>query len=76
MWSCYLFWPENFYPTRLTGLKKGFWLRIVNTELTFAPNLQIKPENLCDIILEKVKGCGKTVNKASVYTEAAVRRVT
>ena len=54
----------------------GFWLRIVNIELTFAPNLQIKPENLCDIILEKVKGCGKTVNKPSVYTEAAVRRVT
>ena len=53
----------------------GFWLRIVNIELTFATNLQIKPENVCDIILEKVKGCGKTVNEAIVYTEGALRRV-
>ena len=49
-------------------------------ELTFVPNLQIKPkktqpENMCNIVFEKTKGRGKTVNRASVYAEVAVGRV-
>ena len=34
-----------------------------------------QPENMCDIVFEKAKGHGETVNKTSVYDEAAVRRV-
>ena len=30
---------------------------------------------MCDIVFEKVKGRGGTVNRTSVYAEAAVRRV-
>ena len=30
---------------------------------------------MCDIIFEKAKGHGRKVNRASVYAEAAVRRV-
>ena len=28
-----------------------------------------------DIVFEKTKGCGRTVNRTSVYAEADVRRV-
>ena len=61
-------WVEN----RL--LAKG-----LNTEPTLAPSLQIKPkkyqpENICDIVFEKAKDLGGTVN-TSVYAEAAVRWV-
>ena len=34
-----------------------------------------QPENMCDIVFEKVKARGRKVNRASVYAEAAVRRV-
>ena len=30
---------------------------------------------MCDIVFEKAKGCGRKINRASVYAEAAVRRV-
>ena len=30
---------------------------------------------MCNIIFEKAKGCGRTVNVESVCAEAAVRRV-
>ena len=30
---------------------------------------------MCRIVFEKTKGCGRTVNRAIVYAEAAVRRV-
>ena len=30
---------------------------------------------MCDIVFEKAKGRGRTVNRASVYAEAAIRRV-
>ena len=33
-----------------------------------------QPE-ICDIVFEKVKGRGRTVNRTSVYAEAAVRKV-
>ena len=33
------------------------------------------PENIQDIVFEKVKGHGGTVNRTSVYAEAAVRKV-
>ena len=32
-------------------------------------------ENMCDIFFEKAKGRGVTVNKTSVYAEAAIQRV-
>ena len=34
-----------------------------------------QPENICDTVFQKVKGHGRTINRASVYPEAAVRRV-
>ena len=34
-----------------------------------------QPENICDIVFEKTKGCGGIVNRTSVYAEAAVERV-
>ena len=34
-----------------------------------------QPENICDIVFEKTKDRGRTVNRASVCAEAAVRRV-
>ena len=34
-----------------------------------------QPEKMCDIVFEKAKGRGRKVNRASVYAEAAVRRV-
>ena len=35
---------EKVHPRCLTGLKIGFWLRVLNVEFTFVPNLQIKPK--------------------------------
>ena len=32
-------------------------------------------EKMCDVVFEKATGCGRKVNRASVYAEAAVRRV-
>ena len=74
------FSQEKLHPRCLTRLKIGFWLRVLHIELTFAPNLKIKPkktqaEKMCDIVFEKAKGRGRKVNRASVYAEAAVRRV-
>ena len=34
-----------------------------------------QPENMCNIVFEKAKDCGGTVNRTSVYLEAAVRMV-
>ena len=34
-----------------------------------------QPENMCDIVFEKAKGRGGTVNRMSIYGKAAVRRV-
>ena len=34
-----------------------------------------EPENICDIVFEKVKCCGGTVNRTSFYGEAAFRKV-
>ena len=72
------FSQEKLHPRCLTRLKIGFWLRVLHIELTFVPNLQInntQTEKMCDIVFDKVKGRGRKVNKASVYAEAAVRRV-
>ena len=74
------FSQEKLHPRCLTRLKIGFWLRVLHIELTFVPNLQIKPKNtqpekMCNIIFEKAKGSSRKVNRASVYVEATVRRV-
>ena len=34
-----------------------------------------QPENMCDIVFEKVQGRAGKVNRASVSTEVAIRRV-
>ena len=34
-----------------------------------------QPENMCDIVFEKVKSRVGTVNRSKVYAEPAVRRV-
>ena len=31
-----------------------------------------QPENMCDVVFEKTKCCGGTVNRMSFYAEAAV----
>ena len=74
------FSQEKLHPRCLTRLKIGFWLRVLHIELTFVPNLQMKPKKysarkMCDIVFEKAKSRGRKINRASVYAEAAVRRV-
>ena len=71
---------EKLHRRCLSGLEIGFCLMVWNIELTHVPSLQIKPknnqpENMGDIIFEKEKGRGGTVNRTSLYVEAAVRRV-
>ena len=34
-----------------------------------------QPKNMCDIFFEKAKGRGETVNRTSVYAQAAIERV-
>ena len=61
-------------------VEKGAWLRFKILSLLL---LQIykwswentQPENTCDIVFEKTKGRGGTVNRTSVYAKAAVRMV-
>ena len=54
---------------------------VLNIEFTFVPpayklsRKNSQPENMFDILFEKAKGRGRTVIRASVYAEAAVRRV-
>ena len=74
------FSQEKIHPRCQFGLKIGFWLRVLHIELTFIPNLHIKPKKysakkMCGIIFEKAKGRGRKVNRASVYAKAVVRRV-
>ena len=38
------FLQEKLHPRCLTRLKIGFWLRVLHNELTFVPNLKIKPK--------------------------------
>ena len=38
------FLQEKLHPRCLTRLKIGFWLRVLHIELSFVPNLQIKPK--------------------------------
>ena len=64
----------------LEWVENRFLLMLFHTELTFFPTYKLsrkntQPENMCDIIFEKAKGHGRKVNRASVYAEAAVRRV-
>ena len=53
-----------------TRLKIGVWLRVLNIELTLVPSRKLsrentQPENMCDIVFEKTKSRGGTVNRAS-----------
>ena len=46
--------------------------KVSNTELTLLPSYKLstkntQPENMCDIVFDKAKGCGGTVNRTSVY---------
>ena len=51
-----------------------------NIEFTLVPSPQLsrkntQPENMCDIVFEKVKDRGGTVNRMRLYGKAAVGRV-
>ena len=39
------FSEEKLLPKCLTRLKIGFWLRVLNTELTFVPNYKLSRNN-------------------------------
>ena len=54
----------------------GFWLRVEILSLLLFPVYKLsrestRPENMCDIVCEKVKGCGSPVNRASVLLEVS-----
>ena len=58
------------------GLKMGFWLRVWNNFPVYKlTRKNTQPEIMCDIVFDKAKGRGGTVNRTSVYAEAAVQRV-
>ena len=65
----------------LSGLKIGFsgyGFEILSSLLFPVYKLSrenTQSENMCDIVFEKVLGRAGKVNRASVYVEAAVRRV-
>ena len=74
------FSQEKLHPRCLNRLKIGFWLRVLHIELTFVPNLHMKPKKYSarkneHIVFEKAKDRVRKINRASVYVEAAVRRV-
>ena len=74
------FSEEKLHPRCLTRLKIGFWHRVLHIELAFVPNCKLsrkntQPEKMCDIVFEKAKDRGRKKNRASVYAEAAVRRI-
>ena len=54
----------------------GFWLRVWNNFPVYKlTQKNTQPEIMCDIVFDKAKGRGGTVNRTSVYAEAAVQRV-
>ena len=61
---------ELFFARILNGLKLLTIFEKKKLYCTCLTGLKI-----CDIVFEKTKGRGGTVNKTSVYAEAAVRRV-
>ena len=69
------FSQEKLHPRCLTRLKIGFLLRVLHIDLTFVPDLQMKPKKYSAIGFEKAKGRGRKINRANVCAEAAVRRV-
>ena len=53
---------------------------VLHSELTFAPKYKLSRKNtrlekMCDIVFEQAKDRGRKVNRASIYAEAAVRKV-
>ena len=78
--NCYLFSKEKLRHRCSTELKIGVWLGFEMLGLLLFQIYKLsrentQPENMCDIVFEKTKGRGGTVNRTSVYPEAAVRRV-
>ena len=74
------FSEEKLLPRCLTRLKISFWLKVLDNELTFVPNYKLsgkntQPEKMCNIVFENAKDRSRKVSRASVYAEAAVRRV-
>ena len=59
----------------------GVWLRVCEIlglllfQVYKLSQENTQPENMCVIVFEKTKGRGGTVNRASVYAEAAVQSV-
>ena len=62
------FLQEKLHPRCLTRMNIGF-----PTDRLSQKNIQ--PEKMRDVVFEKATGCGRKVNRASAYAEAAVRRV-
>ena len=60
-------WVKNKLPAK--SLK--YWALLPAYKLS---RKKTQPENMCDVVFEKAKGCGVTVNRRRVYTEAAVRK--
>ena len=53
--------------------KKGFEiLSLLLLQVYKLSRENTQPENMCDIVFEKTKGRGRTVNRTSAYAEAAV----
>ena len=65
-------WVENKHLASGWGFKILSWLLSSGYKLN-RENTQ--PENMRDSIFGKVKDSGGTVNRTSVYTEAAGRRI-
>ena len=53
---------------------KTSWSRQIYSPYSYVFRRRLQ-EKMCDIVFEKAKGRVRKVNRASVYTEAAVRRV-
>ena len=74
------FSQEKLHPRCLARLKigsgSGFYILSSLLFLTYKSSRRnTQSEKMCDIAFEKEKGRGRKVNRASVYAEAAIRRV-
>ena len=49
-----------------------YWAHSCSQSIKYSENTQ--QENMCDIVFEKAKSRGGTVNRTSVYAEGAVRK--
>ena len=78
--SCWLF-SKKKASSLMFDLVVGVWLRVCEIlglllfQVYKLSQENTQPENMCVIVFEKTKGRGGTVNRTSVYVEAAVQSV-